>query len=87
MNSHGVMVIKTMHLHLNFKQHRCKINCMEKRILEDGFKPRYYTGNKVITSDHVARFYGACLCRMNHCGRSIEQIFPTREMMDAVLYH
>ena len=62
-------------------------NYTEKRILEDGFKPRYYTGNKVITSDHVARFYGACLCRMNHCGRSIEQIFPTREMMDAVLYH
>ena len=59
-------------------------NYMKKRVLEDGFKPRYYTGNKVITADHVARFYGACLCRMNHGGRSIEQIFDTREIMNAV---
>ena len=50
------------------------------------YMPRYYTGNKVITGDHVARFYSACLCRMNHGGRSIEQIFPTGEMMEAVLY-
>ena len=40
-------------------------NYMKKRVLEDGFKPRYDTGNKVITAGHVARFYGACLCRMN----------------------
>ena len=57
---------------------------MEKRILDDGFKPRYYTGNNVITGDHVARFYGACLCRMNHGGRLIKQIFETREIMNAV---
>jgi len=55
---------------------------MKKRILEEGFKLRYYTGNKVIAGDHVARFYGACLCRMNHGGRSIEQIFSTREIME-----
>jgi hypothetical protein len=38
----------------------------------------------VITGDHVARFYGACLCRMNNGGRSIDQIFSTREILDAV---
>ena len=59
-------------------------NYMKKRFLEEGYKPRYYTGYKVITGDHVARLYGACLCRMNHGGRSIEQIFSTREIMDAV---
>ena len=59
-------------------------NYMRKRVLESGFKPRYYKGDKVITGDHVARFYGACLCRMIHGGRSIEQIFSTREIMDAV---
>ena len=32
----------------------------------------------------MARFYGACLCRMIHGGRSIDQIFSTREIMDAV---
>ena len=57
---------------------------MRKRVLENGYKPRYYKGDKVITGDHVARFYGACLCRMIHGGRSIEQIFSTREIMDAV---
>ena len=50
-------------------------NYMKKRIIEDGFKPRYYTGNKVITGDHVARLYGACLCRMNHRGRSLNRYF------------
>ena len=54
-------------------------NYMRKRVLESGFKPRYYKGDKVITGDHVARFYGACLCRMIHGGRSIDQIFSTRE--------
>jgi hypothetical protein len=43
-------------------------NYMRKRVVEDGFKPWYYTGDKVITGDHVARFYGACLCRMNSGG-------------------
>ena len=33
-------------------------NYMRKRVLENGFKPRYYKGDKVITGDHVAWFYG-----------------------------
>jgi hypothetical protein len=37
---------------------------MRKRVLEENYKPRYYTGDKVITGDHAARFYGACLGRM-----------------------
>jgi hypothetical protein len=36
-------------------------NYMKKRVLEDNYRPRYYIGDKVITGDHVARFYGACL--------------------------
>jgi hypothetical protein len=59
-------------------------NYMKKRVLEDRYKPRYYTGDKVITGDHVARFYGACLRRMNNGGRLIDQIFSTRELLDAV---
>jgi hypothetical protein len=59
-------------------------NYMRKRVVEENYKPRYYTGDKVIIGSHVARFYGACLCRMNNGGRSIEQIFSTREIMDAV---
>jgi len=59
-------------------------NYMKKRVVEEKFKPRYYTGDKVITGDHVARFYGACLSRMNYGGRSMEQIFSTREIMDAI---
>jgi hypothetical protein len=59
-------------------------NYMRKRVLEEGYKPRYYTGDKVITGDHVARFYGACLGRMLNGGRSIDQIFSTREIFNAV---
>ena len=59
-------------------------NYMKKRVVEEGYKPRYYTGDKVITGDHVARFYGACLGKMLTGGRSIEQIFSTREIFDAV---
>jgi hypothetical protein len=29
-------------------------NCMRKRVLEDNYKLRYYTGDKMITGDHVA---------------------------------
>jgi hypothetical protein len=39
-------------------------NYTKKRVNEDGYKPRYYTGDKVITGDHVASFYGACLGKM-----------------------
>jgi hypothetical protein len=59
-------------------------NYMKKRVLEENYKPRYYTRDKVITGDHVVRFYGACLGRMLTGGRSIEQIFSTREILDAV---
>jgi hypothetical protein len=57
---------------------------MQKRVVEDVFKPRYYTGDKVIIGSHIARYYGACLCRMNNGGRSIDQIFSTREILDDV---
>jgi hypothetical protein len=59
-------------------------NYMKKRILEENYKPRYYTGDKVIIGGHVASFYGACLGRMLNGGRSIDQIFSTREILDAV---
>jgi hypothetical protein len=59
-------------------------NYMKKRVLEENYKPRYYTGGKVITGDHVARFYGAYLDRMLNGGRSIDQIFSTRELLDDV---
>jgi hypothetical protein len=51
---------------------------------KEGYMPRYYTGDKVIIGDHVARFYGTCLGRMLNGGRSIYQIFSTREILDAV---
>jgi hypothetical protein len=59
-------------------------NFMQKRVLEEGYTPSYYTGDKVIIGSHIARFYGACLCRMNNGGCSIEQIFSTREILKAV---
>jgi hypothetical protein len=59
-------------------------NYMQKRVVEEDHKPRYYTGVKVIDGDHVARFYGACLGRILNGGRSIDQIFSTREILDAV---
>jgi len=59
-------------------------NYTKKRVNEDGYKPRYYTGDKVITGDHVASFYGACLGKMLTGGWLIEQIFSTREVFDAV---
>jgi hypothetical protein len=60
------------------------INYMKKRVLEEGYKPRYYIGDKPIIGDHVARFYGACLGKMLSGGRSITHIFSTREIFDAV---
>jgi hypothetical protein len=59
-------------------------NYMRKRIVEDGWTPKYYTGNKVITADNVARFYGSCLDKMLAGNRLIEQIFCTREIFYAV---
>jgi hypothetical protein len=59
-------------------------NYMRKRMVEDGWTPKYYTGNRVITADHVTRFYGACLAKMFMGNRSINQIFCTREIFNAV---
>jgi hypothetical protein len=41
-------------------------NYMRKRIDGDGWTPKYYTGDRVITAHHVTRFYGACLAKMLH---------------------
>jgi hypothetical protein len=59
-------------------------NYMRKRIVEEGWTPKYYTGNKVITADNVARFYGACLGKMLVGNRSIEQIFCSGEIFNAI---
>ena len=58
-------------------------NYMTKRIA-GGWVPKYYTWDKVITTDHVARFYGVCLAKMLMGHRSIEQIYSSREFFDAV---
>jgi hypothetical protein len=49
-------------------------NYMRKQIVEDGWTPKYYTWDKVITADHVTRFYGACLAKMFMGNRSINRI-------------
>jgi hypothetical protein len=59
-------------------------NYMKKQIMGNGWTPKYYILNKVITADNVARFYGACLGKMLVGNRSIEQIFCTREIFNAV---
>jgi hypothetical protein len=38
-------------------------NYMTKRVA-DGWTPKYYTWDKVVTADRVARFYGASLAKM-----------------------
>jgi hypothetical protein len=59
-------------------------NYMMKRMVEDGWNPRYYTGKQLITGDHVTRFYGACLAKIFMGNRSINQIFCTSEIFNAV---
>jgi hypothetical protein len=59
-------------------------NYMRKRIVKDGWTPKYYIGNRVITADHVTRFYSACLAKMFMGNRSIDQIFCTGEIFNAV---
>ena len=59
-------------------------NYMRKRMVEEAFIPKYYHGDRVITTDHVTRFYGACLAKMFMGNRSIKQIFCTREIFNAV---
>jgi len=59
-------------------------NYMRKHMVEDGWSPKYYTRDKVITGDHVVRFYGAYRAKMLMSNRSIDQMFLTREIFDAV---
>jgi hypothetical protein len=48
-----------------FEFHAARMrNYMMKRMVEDGWNPQYYTGDRFITGDHVTRFYGACLAKM-----------------------
>jgi hypothetical protein len=49
-------------------------NYMMKRRVEDGLNPRYYTGDRFITGEHVTRFYGACLAKMFMGNQSINRI-------------
>ena len=65
-------------------QAACMRNNMRKRMVEDGWKSKFYTGDKVITGNHVARFYGVCLAKMLMRYRSINQIISTRGIFDAV---
>jgi hypothetical protein len=59
-------------------------NYMTKQVQEDEWTPKYYHYEDVIKANHVARFYGACLDKMLMGNRSIEQIFCTREIFNAV---
>ena len=59
-------------------------NYMTMLIEEKSYKPRYYKAGKTITTDHVARFYGALLAKMLSGYPSNNQMFSTREIFDAV---
>jgi hypothetical protein len=59
-------------------------NYITKIIVEDGWTPKYYHREGCITGDHVARFYGACLGKMLMDNQSIQQIFCTRGIFNAV---
>ncbi|OEU05936.1 hypothetical protein FRACYDRAFT_257320 [Fragilariopsis cylindrus CCMP1102] len=60
-------------------------NYMTKKVVEDGWKPKYYQGaDDTIQPDHVARFYGSLLAKMLTGSRSINQMFCTREIFNAV---
>jgi hypothetical protein len=78
------IVVMMTKVYLKFKQQGCEIIQRSESVLEEGYKPRYYNRDRVITGGHVARFYGACLRRMANGGRSIDQIFSTREILDDV---
>jgi hypothetical protein len=60
-------------------------NYMRKRIVEDGWTSKYYTGDRVITADHVTRFYGACLAK---CLWEIDQLIKYFVLEKSLmLYH
>jgi hypothetical protein len=60
-------------------------NYMTKRVVEDGWTPKFYKYDDVIKASHVARFYGATLAKMLMGNRSIEQIICSREYFYAVI--
>jgi hypothetical protein len=62
---------------LEFQAARMR-NYMRWRIVEDGWTPKYYIDNRVITADHVTRFYGACLAKMFMSNQSINRIQAIR---------
>jgi hypothetical protein len=47
---------------------------MTKQIVEDGWTPKYYLHDKVITVDSIARFYDTCLAKMCMDNWSINRI-------------
>ena len=61
-------------------------NYMTKLIKEEDYKPRFYKPDKgkVITGDHVARFYGCLLAKMLAGNPSDRQAFSSREVFNAV---
>jgi hypothetical protein len=64
-------------------------NYIRKRVVQDNQTPKYCykyynTVDRVITADHVARFYGAMMAKMLMGNLSIVQIFSTRDIFDAV---
>ena len=50
----------------------------------DAFKPKYFKGDKVITGDHVARFYSCLLAKMLTGSSSNPRMFSTRNIFDAI---
>ena len=70
---------------LLFKQHgEGMCNYMRKRMVEEAFNPKYYSSDRESTTGHDTRFYGACLAKMLMGDCSINQIFCTREIFNAV---
>ncbi|OEU11342.1 hypothetical protein FRACYDRAFT_245661 [Fragilariopsis cylindrus CCMP1102] len=60
-------------------------NYMKKQVLEEGYKPRYYHRDRVITGGHVARFYDACLGRMANGGGSDREILDDVPLIQAAM--
>jgi hypothetical protein len=61
-------------------------NYMLHIIQKKGFKPKYYNPSigRVVTADHVARFYGCHMARMLRGFPSIAETWSTREALDAI---
>ena len=59
---------------------------MTRIIAEDDYQPRYYSpdNGKRIERDHVARFYGVVLGKMFSGGKSVVQMYDSREWFNAV---